>query len=297
MMRLPRPRTIAWGGLALLATTALFAPFLGLRDPTEQNAPRLLRERPPLTRVVSVAGPEGIQFFQDSREAPEGAHIQQEIFWLGTDRFGRDLLSRLVYGARASLFVGLLAAALALTVGALVGGFAGLFGGIVDSLLMRFTDLTLTVPRLFLAMLLVALYGPGAWTTILVLGGTSWMTAARLVRGEMLRQSSAPYVHAARAAGLPQWRIGLRHLFPAALSVLGVEAALRVGETILLEATLSFLELGIQEPTPSWGNLIRSGQASLPHAWWIALFPGLLIAVTVICCACLAETSRTAHER
>ncbi|MDH3785577.1 MAG: ABC transporter permease, partial [Acidobacteriota bacterium] len=136
-------------------------------------------------------------------------------------------------------------------------------------------------------------YGPGGWTTVLVLGGTSWMTAARLVRGEMLRQSAAPFVQAARAAGLPRWRIGILHLFPAALTALGVEATLRVGETILLEATLSFLELGVQEPTPSWGNLIRSGQASLPHAWWIALFPGLLIALTVICCASLSERRRS----
>lgn len=210
------------------------------------------------------------------------ARLSRERFWLGTDELGRDLLSRLVHGARVSLAVGVVAAAFALAAGALVGLFAGLAGGWVDAALMRFTDLVLAIPRLFLALLLVALWGASTVTTVFVLGATTWMAAARLVRAEILSARDREFVQAARASGLPRWRLGWFHLLPAAVPPLVVESVLRVGDTILLESTLSFLGLGVQPPRPSWGNLIADGKDRLLDAWWIATLPGLAVAATVL---------------
>jgi peptide/nickel transport system permease protein len=181
---------------------------------------------------------------------------------------------------------------MALVFGTLVGLTAGLAGGWVDGLLMRFTDLVLAVPRLFLALLLVALYRPSLATTIAVLGVTTWMAAARVVRGEVLAMRDREFVQAARAAGVPPLRIALRHLLPAVVSPVIVEGTLRVADTILLESALSYLELGVRPPTPSWGNLIADGRHSLFDAWWIATLPGIAIAATVVAIYGLGEALR-----
>jgi len=312
-------RGARWSAAFLLALAgiAIVAPWLPLRDPNAQPDGLVLRDLPPLSRVDSLRLADGSVVYAHElrpqadgslsyrrgarweRIAPErlrgGAArpaYRRAWFLLGTDGFGRDLLSRLVYGARVSLAVGLAAATLALVVGATLGLVAGLSGGWTDALLMRLTDLVLAVPRLFLALLLVTLHGASLGTTVLVLGGTTWMAAARLVRGEVLSARERDYVQAARAAGVPAARLGLRHLLPVALAPLVIEASLRVGDTILLEAALSFLGLGVPPPTPSWGNLIADGRAALLDAWWVATLPGLAIALTVVALHRLGDLAR-----
>lgn len=320
-----RDRRLVWGGGFLLAVAlvALAAPLLGLRDPGAQPDGLVLRDLPPLTRVDTIRLASGelryaheVRALADgsieyrrgerwNRVAPgelagpdPGSWHRRPLFLLGTDGFGRDLLSRLAYGARVSISVGLLAALMALGIGAFLGALAGLLGGWVDAVLMRFTDVALAIPRLFLALLLVAMYGPSLLTTVLVLGATSWMPAARLLRGQILSVRERDFVKAARAAGVRPVRLALAHVLPSAFAPLLVEGALRVGETILLEAALSFLGLGVPPPAPSWGNLVADGRDSLLHAWWISTFPGLAIAATVVALNVLGDAARDAfHPR
>jgi peptide/nickel transport system permease protein len=201
---------------------------------------------------------------------------------LGTDKFGRDILSRLLHGERVSLSIGLLAAGIGFVIGGAVGGIAGLAGGIVDRLLMRFADALLAFPRIFLVFTLSALFEGPSWMVIVVLGGTGWMAASRLVRAEVIRLKTSSWVEASRAVGQSPLKILVRQIFPSVLDTLLVETILRVGEVILLEAALSFLGFGVLPPTPSWGQMIADGSDALTYAWWITVFPGAAITLTVI---------------
>jgi len=316
-------RTVLGGGvIAALVSIALLAPWLPLRDPIAQPDGLVLRELPPLARVDAIVLRDGsvryaqqIERLEDGsvryrrgsswkvvpREALRGDSAadwyRRPRFLLGTDGLGRDLLSRLVWGARVSLAVGLLGALLAVAIGAAVGLLAGLAGGPVAAVLMSATDLCLSVPRLFLLLLLVALYGGSLAATVVVLGATSWMTAARLVRAQVLSLRERGFVQAARAVGVAPLTLALRHLLPGAASTVTVEAALRVGDTILLEAALSFLGLGVPPPVPSWGNMVADGRAALADAWWIATLPGLAVALTVIAVNLVGEAARERFDR
>jgi peptide/nickel transport system permease protein len=204
-------------------------------------------------------------------------------FWLGADLLGRDLLSRLLYGARVSLFVSLLGTALALVLGLGAGLMAGYYRGAVDTAISRFVDAMMAVPVLLLAIALASVLRSGSvWIVILILGLVNWTYLARIIRAEVLSLRERDFVEAARALGASDRALLLRHLLPNLLGPLIVFATLSVAGNILLESALSFLGVGIQPPTPSWGNMIEEGMPFYTVAWWIMLFPGLAILLTVV---------------
>ncbi len=265
-----RKNRLAMAGLIvmlLLYVVALLAPLIAPFDPTAQGDIVLTRYRPP------------------SLENP-----------MGTDKFGRDILSRVLYGARISLTIGFIAVGLSVTLGTTVGALAGYFGKWVDAVLMRFTDMMLSFPRLILLIVIIALFEPSIWLVVIVLGLTGWMSVARIVRGEVLSLREREFVQAARVLGMNDARIIGRHIIPNILAPVIVYTTLGIGNTILVEAALSFLGLGVQPPTPSWGNMISDGRDSLITAWWIATFPGLAIVATVTAFNLLGDGLRDAMD-
>jgi len=221
---------------------------------------------------------------------PSAAHL------LGTDTLGRDVLSRIIYGARVSLLVGFVAVGIATLIGLLVGALAGYYGGVLDQILMRLVDLMLCFPTIFLILAVIAVLGPSIWNIMAVIGLTSWMGVARLVRAEFLSLREREFVVAARALGASDARLIWRHLLPNALTPVMVSATLGVAGAILVESSLSFLGLGVQPPTPSWGNMLTMGKDNIEIAWWLSVFPGLAILVTVMSYNLLGEGIREAID-
>jgi peptide/nickel transport system permease protein len=271
MTRALRDYRIAVGGILLgvLAALALAAPWLSPFDPVVQGDVVRTRLLAPLT------------------SGPDGA-----VRWLGTDQLGRDVLSRLLHGARISLLVGLLAALLSAAIGTGLGALAAAGGRRADRVVMAATDAALALPRLVLLLALVALFQPSVPLIVVVLGVTGWMPVARLARAEMQGVFARPYAAAARAVGLGPGRILLRHVVPNAMTPVLVATALAVGNAITLEAGLAFLGLGIPAPAPSWGNMIATGRDALVQAPWLATLPGLALAVAVVGCNLLADGLR-----
>lgn len=244
-------RWIGWGLIAAVLMIALFAPWLAPFDPS-------------------------VLFLERRLEPPSAEH------WLGLDELGRDVLSRLIYGARVSVGVGLAVVLSAGGIGAIAGALAGFFGGRTDSILMRTTDVFFAFPGILLAISLVAVLGPALRHVIVALVAIGWVGYARLVRGQVLQITQNEFVLAGRAAGLSPIRLLVRHVFPNVLPTLAVQASLGMAGAILAEASLSFLGLGIQPPTPSWGAMINAGRGHLLDAPHLALFPGLAILLTVL---------------
>src|SRR3989454_7855601 len=246
---------MAFAGIALLAAIALLcaaAPLLSSYDPEKTN----------LLLIY---------------EAPSAAHL------FGTDGLGRDLATRILYGGRVSLTIGVLAALVAISAGTLIGVAAGYYGGLVDGVLMRFVDMMYSFPRLFLLILFGVLFkGMSLGVIILVLGLLSWMTTSRLVRATYLSLREREFVTAARAVGARDRRIIFRHILPNSIAPIIVAASLGVASAIIAESTLSFLGLGIQPPTPSWGYMLKDAQDELNKAPWTAVFPGLAIFLAVV---------------
>ena len=251
--RFSRNKLSVAGALIVLALIAisLLAPVIAPYDPTSID-------------VYNVLSP------------PSKAHL------LGTDELGRDLLSRIIWGSRVSLKVGFVAVGIAITIGILVGSIAGFYGGRVDAILMRFVDMMLAFPTFFLILAVIAILEPNIFTIMAVIGVTGWMDVARLVRAEFLTLKERDFVDAARALGIQNKRLIIRHILPNALSPVFVAATFGVAGAILTESGLSFLGLGVQPPDPSWGNILFEGRAVLGVGWWMILFPGLAILISVL---------------
>jgi peptide/nickel transport system permease protein len=254
--------------LLVVALSAVFAPLLAPYDPTAQLDIVRLQSQPP-----SLAHP------------------------LGTDPYSRDVLSRLLYGGRISLAVGLGAVLLAMSFGIAVGAVAGFLGGAVDAVLMRFVDAALSIPRLLVLILVASLWGSlGLVPLTLLMAGTGWFAVSRLVRTETLALRDREFIVAARALGASPWRILVRHVLPNVAAPALVDATLGIANVILLEAGLSYLGIGVRPPTASWGAIIQDGAERVSDLWWLTLFPGLAILATVFACNALGDALRDAFD-
>lgn len=245
--------------ILILIVFALFAPYLSPYDPFEINVNEILLP-------------------------PSFKHP------LGTDLLGRDVLSRMIYASRISLEVSLVAVGISTGIGVFLGSLAGYFGGIVDQIISRFIDIMLCFPTIFLILAVIAYLEPSILTIMIVIGVTSWMGVARLVRAEILSLKERDFVLIAKVYGAGTFRIIFKHLLPNALPPILVSASLGLGQAILIESALSFLGIGVQPPIPSWGNILIEGKETLEVAWWLSVFPGFAILITVLAFTLLGET-------
>ena len=245
--------------ILILVVLALFAPYLSPYDPFEINVNEILLP-------------------------PSFKHP------LGTDLLGRDVLSRMIYASRISLEVSLVAVGISTGIGVFLGSLAGYLGGIVDQIISRFIDIMLCFPTIFLILAVIAYLEPSILTIMIVIGATSWMGVARLVRAEILSLKERDFVLIARVYGAGTFRIIFKHLLPNALPPILVSASLGLGQAILIESALSFLGIGVQPPIPSWGNILIEGKETLEVAWWLSVFPGFAILITVLAFTLLGET-------
>jgi len=248
-----RLAVIALVVLVVLTSAAVLAPVIAPYDPDAINV-----------------RPEGLL------QPPSASH------YFGSDELGRDVFSRALHGARISLSVGFISAGMAVALGTLVGAIAGMMGGLVDNLLMRAVDILLSVPLFFLIMISQTLMQPSIYSVMIIIGLTSWMDVARIVRGEYLKLQSSDYVTAAVVTGATRTRIAWKHVLPNVVNIIIVAATLRVAQAILTESALSFVGLGVQPPNASWGSMLQKGLTRLLDAPWLVWFPGGLISITVL---------------
>lgn len=263
-----RKNPLSVAGLAviiILAAVSLAAPLISPHSPTAID-------------VYNVLSP------------PDGSHL------FGTDELGRDVLTRMIWGGRVSLKVGFIAVGIAIAIGLAIGSIAGFYGGRTDAVLMRFVDIMLAFPTFFLILAVISILEPSISTIMIVIGLTGWMDVARLVRAEFLTLKERDFITAARAVGARDFRIIFRHIIPNALSPVFVAATFGIAGAILTESGLSFLGLGVQPPDPSWGNILTSGKDNITVAWWLSLFPGFAILITVLSYNLVGEGLRDALD-
>ena len=251
--------------IAVIVLFAAFAPIIAPHDPTAIDSRSILT-------------------------APSRDHI------FGTDTLGRDIFSRIVYGSRISLSIGFIAVGIAVLIGVTFGSIAGYYGGRVDSAMMRFVDIMLCFPTFFLILAVIAILEPSIFNIMAVIGATSWMGVARLVRAEILTLKERDYVASSKVMGGSDVWIITRHLIPNAIGPVLVSATLGIGGAILVESALSFLAIGVQPPTPSWGNILMDGKSTLGVAWWLTVFPGVFILLTVLAYNLVGEGLRDVLE-
>ena len=272
--------------------------------PIKDFARRFARNKMALAGLLFVLGLFGLSLLAGvlAPEDPDQPNLRARLkppgpgHILGTDALGRDVLSRLIWGSRVSLKVGLVSVGLATAIGLFLGALAGFHGGLVDGLVMRFCDLMLCFPTMFLILAVISLLEPSIWNVMVVIGLTSWMGVARLVRAEFISLKNRDFILAARALGASDARLILRHLLPNALAPVLVSATLGVAGAILLESGLSFLGLGVQPPTATWGVMLADGKDYLSRAWWLSFYPGLAILVTVLSYNLVGEGLRDAID-
>ncbi len=251
--------------IVIILACAVFAPRITLFDPAHIDTKHIL-------------------------SAPSHEHI------FGTDALGRDIFSRIMYGSRISLSIGFIAVGIAVVIGIIFGSIAGYYGGKVDYCMMRFVDVMLCFPTFFLILAVIAVLEPSVFNIMVVIGVTSWMGVARLIRAEILSLKEREYVLAAKVMGANDAWVIVRHLIPNAIAPVLVSATLGVGGAILVESALSFLGIGVQPPTPSWGNILMDGKSTLGVAWWLTIFPGIFILLTVLAYNLLGEGLRDLLE-
>ena len=299
----------------MLGVIGIAAPLMAPHDPDEIVDVMTARDLPPGSEIRVLSRRDGTRFAARSiliegdtlvyeragrRESIALADLvdpepERRLFLLGTDGFGRDLLSRILHGSRLSIGVTILAVSLGVLIGVGAGSIAGLIGGSLDAGLMRLVDALHAIPRIFLFLLCAALFGPSAILVGMVLGLTGWIGIARLTRGHILSLRESDYAAAARSLGANRRRVILTHLLPNCAAPIAVATVLLAADTILTESSLSFIGLGAQPPAASWGSLIASGRSDLLGGWWVVLFPGLAILLSVLSLRALVRPQR--HPR
>lgn len=261
-------------------------------DTWQIDGDSVIYQQGPREKIIPIEALAGVKEYNGGKPG----FIVTRSFLLGTDQYGRDILSRVIYGSRISLSIGFLVVLISVTLGTIVGVSSGYFGGIVDNTLMRIVDVLIAFPALFLILIIIATFGNSIFLIVITLSFTGWMGVARIVRSQVLSLKEQEFILAAKSLGLSNLRIILRHLVPNTLTPVIVAATLRIGSIILTEAGLSFLGLGVQPPIPSWGNIINEGRDSLLNHWWISTFPGVAILITVVCFNLIGDGVRDALD-
>lgn len=290
-----------------MAAIALLAPLVANRKPLVQQTPQGLRfpafadyvigdpdMETPVAGTWDVSAP--VPYSPNTVDLVQRLQPPGRGHLLGTDDLGRDILARMIHGARVSLTVGFIATTIALVIGSILGALAGYYGGAADWIVSRLIEIVLCFPFLFLVLGIVALFKPSIYTIMIALGLTSWTSGARYVRGEFLRIRDLEFAQAARASGARDARIIFRHLLPNALAPVLVSASFGVAVAILTESALSFLGLGVPLPTASWGSMLSQAHEHIGYAWWLILFPGLAIFTTVASFNLIGERFREALD-